>query len=92
MRKLIVSCAISCLVLGLTVSASAADKPKPDMEAQFKKLDKDSDGKLSLVEMTGKKTGEDAEKVKKAFGRLDANKDGSVSLEEFKNRPAKKTK
>lgn len=89
MRKVFAWGAIPCLVLGLSVSVSAADKPKPDAEATFKKLDKNSDGKLSLEEMTGKKTGEDADKVKKAFKRLDTNKDGSLSLEEFKARTKK---
>ena len=74
-------------MLSMTVSPSmAADKPKPTPEESFKKLDKNSDGKLSLEEFTGKRTGEKADAAKKAFARMDKNSDGSVDLEEFKAR------
>jgi Ca2+-binding EF-hand superfamily protein len=75
--------------LGLA-SASAADKPAPTPEDMFKRLDKDSDGKLSAEEFVGKKTGEDADKAKKLFAKMDKNSDGSVDLEEFKAARAKK--
>jgi Ca2+-binding EF-hand superfamily protein len=70
-------------------STFAADKPKPDPEAAFKKMDKDSDGSLTEAELVGKKEGEMADKAKKLFAKLDANKDGKLSLEEFKARGKK---
>ena len=65
----------------------ADEKPKPDPAEVFKKMDKNSDGKLSFEEFKGKR--EEAE-AKKGFERLDKDKDGSLSLEEFKARGKKK--
>lgn|GEM_PF-1235260 len=63
---------------------------KPDLDTQFKRLDKDSDGKLTEEEFVGKREGEKADKAKAQFKKLDKNSDGSLSLEEFKTRPKKK--
>jgi Ca2+-binding EF-hand superfamily protein len=80
-----------CLLLGLTVPGFAADeKPKPDPEMMFKKLDKNSDGKLSLEEFKGKREGDKAAAAEKAFKAKDKDNDGSLSLEEFKAMPPKK--
>lgn len=65
---------------------------KADPEAQFKKLDANNDGKLSLDEFKklpifekakegGKGKRPDAESM---FKRLDTDKDGYLSLDEFK--------
>ncbi len=80
---------MSAVVLaGLSIPILAADKEgeKADPEAQFKKMDKDSDGKVTLEEFVGKKDGEKADKAKAAFAKLDKNSDGSLTLEEFKDR------
>lgn len=63
---------------------SAQDKKKPDPEAQFKKMDKNSDSKLSLDEFKGKRTGDKATKAEETFKRKDKDSDGFLSLEEFK--------
>lgn len=77
------------LLLGFVVAiaspaVAAPDKKKKDPEATFKKLDKDSDGKLTEAEIVGKKKDAAADKAKKRFAKLDKDKDGSVTLEEFK--------
>jgi len=90
------------LSLGLSNAVIAADPPKPeppkteekkpDYEAQFKKKDANSDGKLTLEEFKGKLEGEKATMAEKQFKRLDKDSDGKLTLEEFKTRPMKKAK
>lgn len=62
-------------------------------EDTFKKMDSNSDGKVTKEELTKwvdsnermKKAAEnDAEFVTKMFERMDGNKDGNVTLEEYK--------
>jgi Ca2+-binding EF-hand superfamily protein len=79
MRKVL--CGLVVAALFAPGFVQAADKPKMDKEAAFKKMDKNADGKLSLEEFTGKR---DAEMAKTQFAKLDKDKDGSLSLEEFK--------
>jgi Ca2+-binding EF-hand superfamily protein len=73
------------VMFGVTV-AQAADKPKADPEAAFKKLDANGDGSVSEAELVGKKEGEMATKAKEMFAKLDKDKDGKLTLEEFKTR------
>lgn len=75
------------LCLGFTIPVLAADKPKKDPEAAFKKLDTNSDGKVSKDEFKAK--AKDAEKADKAFAKMDKNSDGFLSLEEFTPKPKK---
>ncbi len=83
MRTLVAWSAATMIVLGVSV-ASAADKPQRTPEEMFKRLDANSDGKLTVEEFTAKREGDKAEKAKKYFARIDKNSDGSVDLEEFK--------
>lgn len=72
------------LLAGLLATATiqAQDKPqhpKMDREEKFKKLDLNSDGKISK---------EEADKAEhtmigKHFAQIDSNKDGAISKEEF---------
>ena len=71
---------------------AADEKPKPTPEEAFKKLDKDSDGKLTIAEYKGKREGEKAAKAEEFFKKLDKDSDGSVTLEEFKAGMTKKAK
>ena len=90
MRKLLSWAVLSALVVGgAALPLLAADKPAPDLDAQFKKMDANSDAKLTVEEFVGKRTGDKAETAKKAFDRLDKNSDKSLSLEEFKARKKK---
>lgn len=83
--RVVLTLALSlCLVSPLT---AADEKPKRDPEAVFKKLDKNSDGVLSLEEFKGKK---DATKAEAQFKRLDKDSSGTISLEEFKAAGKKK--
>ena len=68
---------------------SAQEKKKPDPEAQFAKMDTNSDKKLSLEEFKGKRTGDKATKAEEQFKKLDKDSDGSMTLEEIKARGKK---
>jgi Ca2+-binding EF-hand superfamily protein len=70
------------LVVGLCgVPVLAAEETPEDV---YKKLDANSDGKVSLEEYTAGKEGKKKENAEKQFKKLDANSDGALSLEEFK--------
>lgn len=84
MRNLLTAILFGTVLSVAGVPSMAADKPKPTPEETFKKMDKNSDSKLSLEEFIGKRTAEKADAAKKAFARLDKNSDGSLDLEEFK--------
>jgi len=61
---------------------SAQEKKTP--EEQFKRLDTDSDGKLSKKEYLGNSEGEKKTKKEDRFKVLDTNKDDFLSLDEYK--------
>lgn len=91
-KQLLVGCLAALFTAILCGSpADAQEKKKPDLDAQFKRLDKNGDGKLSLEEFKGNRTGEKAEKAETQFKRMDKNNDGFLTLEEFKNRGKKKS-
>jgi Ca2+-binding EF-hand superfamily protein len=93
MQKLVSWSLTVLLTTVLSVAPAAAQEKKaPDLDAAFKRLDKNSDSKLTLEEFVGKREGDKAETAKKAFARLDKNSDSSLSLEEFKARGKKADK
>ena len=68
-----------------------AGKPKMSPEEMFKKLDKDSNGKVSKEEfLASPGAKKDAAKAEERFGKMDKDKDGSLTVEEMT--PKKKTK
>jgi Ca2+-binding EF-hand superfamily protein len=80
MKKLLAFVAVAVLC----VPAMAEEKKKPTPEEQFKKMDADSDGKLTKKEFIGKRKGEKQTQAETMFTKKDKNKDGSLDLEEFK--------
>lgn len=87
MRKLLVLAVVfGFLAPGVVLGQ---EKKKPDPEAQFAKMDKNSDKKLSLDEFKGKRSGDKAAKAEEQFKKLDKDSDGSLTLEEFKARGKK---
>lgn len=96
MKKFTVLTVLAAFVAGafaLSTAEAQEKKKKRDPEAVFKRLDKNSDGKLSLEEFTSRARKEEAKaRAEKRFKVLDKNSDGSVSLEEFKAGAKKKKK
>lgn len=108
MTSRLLSFAAVAIAASFLVSSSArADDPAgqkknknkgPDLEAIFKKLDADNDGKLSstefanvMQELRKKKEGAEAKnpakgakRAERLFAKLDADKNGTLSLAEFK--------
>lgn len=70
-----------------------ADKPKRNPEEAFKKLDANSDGKVSAEEFEAGPAGKkDPAKAKEAFAKKDKDGDKALSLDEFKGGGKKKDK
>jgi Ca2+-binding EF-hand superfamily protein len=92
MKQLLCALFVVAMGLGMVGMAQAADeKPKKpfDPEAAFKKMDTNSDGKLTLDEFKGKKKDEALANAEKIFKAKDKDNDGFLTLEEFKA-PVKK--
>jgi hypothetical protein len=65
-----------------------ASSPKPKKTysvLQFKKLDKNKDGQLSLKEYIGNPKGRNIPALKKQFSRRDGNGDAKLTLMELNN-------
>ena len=64
------------------------DTSRRDPRREFRKLDKDEDGVLTVAEFVG--TGDDAQQAaaRRNFSILDFHKDGAMSFEEFLNVPS----
>lgn len=69
-------------------AAAAPAKPKRDPAEVFKKMDSNSDGKVSAEEFKAK--AKDAAKADEMFGKKDKDGDKSLSLEEFSAQGKKK--
>ena len=90
---------LAILALAATVNAAEGDAKKPeggkkkapDMEAMFKKLDKDGNGSVSKDEFLASPQGKkDATKAGEVFGKKDKDGDGSLSMKEFAAQGKKK--
>jgi hypothetical protein len=91
MKKLLTWSLALSMVLGLCAApAIAAQKQKAAPEELFKRMDKNSDGKLSAEEFKGKREGEKADKAAAAFKKMDKDNDGFLTLDEFKAGASKK--
>ena len=77
--------AICTMVATAAEEKKGGDKPKPNPEEIFKKLDANGDGKLSLEEFkAGPRYKKDASTAEADFKARDKDGDGSISLDEFK--------
>lgn len=86
MKKLFSAALLGAFAFGVVSGPAlyAADKPKPSVEDRFKKLDADSNGKVTKEEFVAKAKAERKDQAEKRFGRLDKDSDGNLTLEEFK--------
>jgi hypothetical protein len=74
-------------------AAGAEKKAAPTAEERFKKLDANSDGKVSLDEMKNSPAGKkDAAKAEEMFKKKDKDSDGNLSAAEFAAGGKKKDK
>jgi Ca2+-binding EF-hand superfamily protein len=80
------SMVLICLVAGFVAMGNTPAKAaKLSAEEQFKALDTNNDGVLSLEEFSAlKKFGGDTAKAEKAFKKANKAGDGKLTLEEFK--------
>lgn len=69
----------------LTVLALGTSVAFADAEADFKKMDTDNDGSLSLAEFKAGPEGQkDSAKAEELFKKADADTNGTLSLDEYK--------
>lgn len=94
--KLVLAVVLALAFCGSSMAQDEKKKGKGNretVEETFKKIDANSDGKVTKEELEkwvkgndrmAKRAEEDPEFVNKMFASMDTNKDGSVSLEEYK--------
>ena len=88
MKSLVSTLAGLAVCTSIAIAAEekpAAEKPKRDPEAMFKKLDANTDGSLNLEEFkAGPMAKRNPDKADENFKKRDKDSDGKLSLEEFK--------
>jgi Ca2+-binding EF-hand superfamily protein len=78
----------STLVLAQDDEKKGEDHPKRSPEKIMKKLDTNSDGKISLEEWKASpRHQKDPAKAEELFKTMDTNKDGFISMDELKAHP-----
>jgi Ca2+-binding EF-hand superfamily protein len=78
--KILTVMIVSSLFTIATYAQEQTDKPKPDKEGMFKRLDTDADGKISKAEADKAEKG----MIKEKFADIDTNKDEYINKEELK--------
>jgi hypothetical protein len=94
MKTYIPALAVMAIASSISFAQEAPKGPRegrPNPEAMFKRLDKDSSGSLSLEEFKQHpRAQQGADKAAEAFAKMDKDSSGEVSLEEFTaRRPAR---
>ncbi len=92
MKLLLNTSTALAIAIAFTQTATAAkpdkkggDKAPPTPEEAFKKLDKDSDGSVTLDEFKASGHGKkDPAKAEEIYKKIDKDSNGKVTLEEFK--------
>jgi Ca2+-binding EF-hand superfamily protein len=82
-----IAAVVCAFALGSAMAAEGEkgkDRPKPTAEQVMKKIDTNSDGKISLEEWLASPRGKDKEKAEASFKKIDSNSDGSIDLDELK--------
>jgi hypothetical protein len=103
MTRLVLSLALAGFQGGSVAMAEEAPKKKaapkrPTAEQRFTRLDADGDSKLTLAELTARRTNEESKaRAEKLFKEADKGNKGHLTLDEFKTifdklDPAPKTK
>ena len=76
-----------------TDPAAKPEKPKMDPAEAFKKMDKDSNGKVNLEEFKASpRWKKDPAKADEMFKKRDKDADGDITLEEFTAKPQRPKK
>lgn len=65
-------------------SAQTPVAPPVDLEAEYKKMDLDHDGIVTVIDYVGKKKHGEAAKAKSHFAKMDKNRDGFLMFKEYK--------
>jgi Ca2+-binding EF-hand superfamily protein len=78
--KILTVVLMSTLFTIATYAQEQTDKPKPEKEGMFKKLDTDADGKISKAEADKAEKG----MIKEKFTDIDTNKDEYIDKEELR--------
>jgi Ca2+-binding EF-hand superfamily protein len=66
------------------MTSKALEGVQPKLEAEFKALDKDGNGQISLAEFKAAAAAKLAQNPDLTLSRFDANKDGKISGAEFR--------
>lgn len=87
MKKILTILAVLAVSASFATAAEGDKKEgkKRDPEAMFKRIDADSDGKVTAEELKNSPMGKrNPDRVDEMFKKGDKNSDGSMDLEEFK--------
>lgn len=86
-NRIVAALTVLAICSGATFVAAEDKKDQANdarVEASFKRLDTNSDGKLTLEEYKAGKTAEAAAKAETEFKHMDKNNDSSLTYAEFK--------
>jgi len=83
MRSFSLMAIIPLVLVAGVAFGRAPERNKSRTPQRFARVDKNSDGKISLPEFLGTKQGDEAKRGTQSFQKRDKNSDGGLSLEEY---------